>query len=404
VGFGAALLTLTGPAGAASPTIGGCSIFPVDNVWNARIDGLPVAASSAAYISTIGATKTMHPDFGAGLWDGGPIGIPFVTVPGNQPGVPVTVDYDDESDPGPYPVPDNPPIEGGPDGDGDRHILVLDTGHCVLHELYYAFPKPGGGWHAGSGAVFNLSSNALRPDTWTSADAAGLPILPGLVRYEEVAAGGIRHAIRFTAPATQKRHVWPARHDAPSNTSASVPPMGQRFRLKASFDISGFSPVMQVILTAMKRYGIILADNGSAWYVSGVPDSRWDDDDLGSSFHSIPGSAFEAVDVTSLMVSPSSGQARPAPLPPLPPAPPPPPVQMHTLTVRVAGGPGIVASRTPGLRCTAGVCTASFPAGADITLKAAGGAFRDWSGDCSGQDTSVVTMTQGCSVTARFEP
>jgi hypothetical protein len=181
--------------------------------------------------------------------------------------------------------------------------------------------------------------------------------------------------------------------------------MGQRFRLKASFDISGFSPVMRVILTAMKRYGIILVDNGSAWYVSGVPDPRWDDDDLVSSFHSIPGSAFEAVDVTSLMVSASSGQARPAPLPPLPPAPSPSqPVQMHTLTVRVAGGPGIVASRTPGLRCTAGVCTASFPAGAEVTLKAAGGAFRDWSGDCSGPGTCVVTMTTGRSVTARFQP
>jgi hypothetical protein len=222
----------------------------------------------------------MHPDFGAGMWDGGPIGIPFVTVPGDQPRVSVTFDYDDESDPGPYPVPVNPPIEGGPDSDDDRHILVLDTGECVLYELYYAFPKPDGGWHAGSGAVFDLSSNELRPNTWTSADAAGLPILPGLVRYDEVAAGDIRHAIRFTAPVTQKRHVWPARHDASSNTSTSVPPMGQRFRLKAAFDISSFSPAMPVILTAMKRYGIILADNGSAWFVSGVPDPRWDDDDL----------------------------------------------------------------------------------------------------------------------------
>ena len=275
-----------------------------------------MAANSAAYVSTIGTTRTMHPDFGAGLWDGGPIGIPFVTVPApDQPRVSVTFDYDDESDPGPYPVPANPPIEGGPDSDGDRHILVLDTGECVLYELYYAFPKPDGGWHAGSGAVFDLSSNALRPNTWTSADAAGLPILPGLVRYDEVAAGEIRHAIRFTAPVTQKRHVWPARHDASSNTSASVPPMGQRFRLKASFDISSFSPAMQVILTAMKRYGMILADNGSAWYVSGAPDARWDDDDLVRSFHRIPGSAFEAVNASSLMISADSGQARPAPLP-----------------------------------------------------------------------------------------
>jgi hypothetical protein len=400
LGLGAAVLAQAEPANAAGPAIGGCSIFRVDNIWNARVDGLPVAPNSAAWVSTIGTTRTMHPDFGAGMWDGGPIGIPFVTVPGDQPRVPVTFDYDDESDPGPYPVPVNPPIEGGPDSEGDRHILVLDTGQCVLYELYYAFPKPGGGWHAGSGAVFDLGSHALRPNTWTSADAAGLPILPGLVRYDEVAAGEIRHAIRFTAPVTQKRHVWPARHDASSNTSASVPPMGQRFRLKASFDISSFSPAMRVILTAMKRYGIILADNGSAWYVSGAPDPRWNDDDLVRSFHRIPGSAFEAVDASSLMISANSGQARPAPLPPAPP----PPVKTYTLTVKVTGGPGTVTSRIPGLRCSAGACGASFPAGTQVTLTTSGGTLRDWSGDCSGRGTCFVTMTKARSVTARFRP
>ena len=405
LGFGAALLMAAAPARAAGPSIGGCSIFPFDNIWNARVDGLPVAANSAAYVSTIGTTRTMHPDFGAGMWDGGPIGIPFVMVPADQLGVAVTFDYDDESDPGPYPIPADPPIEGGPNSGGDRHILVLDTGHCLLYELYYAFPSAGGGWHAGSGAVFDLISDVLRPDTWTSADAAGLPILPGLVRYDEVAAGEIRHAIRFTAPVTQKRHVWPARHDASSNTSASVPPMGQRFRLKASFEISSVSPEMRVILTAMKRYGIILADNGSAWYVSGAPDSRWNDDDLVSSFHRIPGSAFEAVDTSSLMISADSGQARPAPLPPLPPAPPPPPpAKTYTLTVKVTGGPGTVTSRVPGLRCSAGVCGASFPAGTKVTLMTSGGTLRDWSGDCSGRGTCTVTMTKARSVTARFQP
>jgi hypothetical protein len=247
--------------------------------------------------------------------------------------------------------------------------------------------------------VFDLSSNELRPDTWTSADAAGLPILPGLVRYDEVAAGEIRHAIRFTAPVTRNRHVWPARHDASSNTSTSVPPMGQRFRLKASFDISGFSPAMQVILTAMKRYGIILADNGSAWYVSGAPDPRWNDDDLVSSFHRIPGSAFEAVDVSTLMVTADSGEARPAPLPP-----PPAPVKTYTLTVKVTGGPGIVTSRIPGIRCTAGVCAASFPAGTRVVLTPSGGSLRDWRGDCSGRGTCAVTMYKAHSVTARFKP
>jgi hypothetical protein len=250
----------------------------------------------------------VHADFGSGEWDGAPIGIPYVVVPGSQPKVSVSFDYADESDPGPYPIPANPPIEGGPDGDGDRHILIVDQGQCKLYELYDAYPQPNGAWTAGSGAIFDLRANALRPATWTSADAAGLPILPGLARYDEVAAGEIRHALRFTAPHTQNQYLWPARHQAGS-ADTSLPPMGQRFRLKSSFNIASFGPQSQVLLKAMQTYGIILADNGSSWYISGVPDERWDNDDL-HDLGRIPGSAFEAVDSSSLMIHPDSGQAR----------------------------------------------------------------------------------------------
>ena len=214
-----------------------------------------------------------------------------------------------ESDPGPYPIPPNAPIEGGAGSSGDRHVLVVDKGTCRLYELFSAYPNGDGSWRAYSGAVFDLRSNALRPDTWTSADAAGFPILPGLVRYDEVASGVIRHAIRFTAPQTRDAHVWPATHDASSLTGAQYPPMGQRFRLKASFDESSFSPQVQVILRAMKTYGIVLADNGSPWFISGAPDARWNNTVL-HELHRVPGSAFEAVDVRSLQVAPRSGQAR----------------------------------------------------------------------------------------------
>jgi hypothetical protein len=251
----------------------------------------------------------VHADFGSGTWDGGPIGIPYVDVPGSQPKVAVTFDYDDESDPGPYPIPPGAPIEGGPSSDGDRHVLVLDRDNCILYELYHAFPQPDGSWDAGSGAIFDLGSHALRPAGWTSADAAGLPILPGLVRYDEVAAGEIRHALRFTAPQTRRAYVWPARHYASSLTGMQYPPMGQRFRLRADFDISGFSDEVQVILQALKRYGMILADNGSPWFISGAPDGGWDDDAL-HDLHQVHGSDFEAVDVSSLMVDPDSGQVR----------------------------------------------------------------------------------------------
>jgi hypothetical protein len=289
-----------------------CGVFPADNIWNTPVDNLPVDSNSAAYISTIGPNSTLHPDFGSGVWPPGsssPIGIPYVTVPGTQPEVQVSFDYSDESDPGPYPIPGNAPIEGGAQSDGDRHVLVIDTGNCLLYELYYAFPQSDGSWHAGSGAIFDLKSDNLRPAGWTSVDAAGLPIFPGLVRYDEVASGEIRHALRFTAPQTRKAYVWPARHYASSLTATNYPPMGQRFRLKAGFDISAFSPQTQVILTALKRYGIILADNGSSWYISGAPDSRWNNDVL-HELGQVAGSNFEAVDVSSLMVSPDSAAVK----------------------------------------------------------------------------------------------
>ena len=314
-----AVATIPVSAGAASPTISGCPIFPSDNIWNTQIDTLPVDANSAAYITTIGPTVGVHPDFGSGLWDGAPMGIPYNVVPGTQPKVPISFDYPDESDPGPYPIPPNPQIEGGSQSTGDRHVLVLDSDNGSLYETWSTYPNADGSWHAGSGAIFNLKSNALRPSGWTSSDAAGLPILPGLLRYDEVASGEITHALRFTVPKTRMAYLWPARHYASSLTATNYPPMGQRFRLKASFDISGFSAQTQVILRALQKYGMFLADNGSAWYISGAPDSRWNNDVLVSELKKVTGSAFEAVDESSLMVNPDSGQARTTPSNNLPP-------------------------------------------------------------------------------------
>ena len=305
-------LPLITKPGTPPPQIAGCDIFPGDHIWNTPIDDLPVHPNSANYINTIGANQGLHADFGSGVWPPGsnsPIGIPYIDVPGSQPLVPVTfIWWPDESDDGPYPIPTNAPIEGGPDGDGDRHVIVLDRGSCMLYEMYSAFPQSNGSWEAGNGAVYDLNSYDLRPDGWTSADAAGLPILPGLVRYDEVASGEIRHAIRFTAPDTQANHLWPARHDASSLTGANYPPMGLRLRLRADFDISTYPPEIQVILQAFKTYGLILADNGSAWYISGVPDARWDNDML-HEMDDITGADFEVVDVSSLMINPNSGQA-----------------------------------------------------------------------------------------------
>ena len=251
----------------------------------------------------------MHPDFGAGLWEGGPIGIPFAEAGSSTRRESVAFDYADESDPGPYPIPAEAPIEGGADSDGDRHILILETDECRLYELYDARPGPDG-WTAGSGAIFDLRSNGLRPTGWTSADAAGLPILPGLVRFEEVAAGEIRHALRFTAPRTQRAYIWPARHFASDLTDGALPPMGQRFRLRREFDIEGFSPKVQVILRALQDYGMMLADNGSPWFLSGVPDDRWDNETL-RELGRVQGRDFEAVDVSGLTVDLESAQASP---------------------------------------------------------------------------------------------
>lgn len=305
-----ATFTMTSVGFASSPQIAGCDIFPCDSIWNWPVDYLPVDSNSSDYIESIGASDFVHPDFGSGLWEGAPIGIPFVDVPGTQPSVAVTFGYADESDPGPYPVPPNAPIEGGELSSGDRHVLVLDRDACVLYELYSAYKNPDDSWNAGSGAIFDLSSHGHRPDGWTSADAAGLPILPGLVRYEEVAVGEIRHAIRFTVSQTRRAYVWPARHFASSLTEEQYPPMGQRFRLKKDFDISGFSYQAKVILEAMKIYGLILADNGSDWFISGVPDDRWDNDQL-RELRQVTGAAFEAVDVMALLSDPDTTRIRP---------------------------------------------------------------------------------------------
>lgn len=293
---------------AAPPTIAGCPLQPADNIWNVPVDQLPLDPQSDAYVNTIGRTRHVHADFGSGTWDGFPIGIPYTTVPGTQPKSSVSFWWPGESDPGPYPIPPNPPIEGDPNGDGDRHLLIVDRDNCKLYELYAAH-QVNGQWQAGSGAIFDLNSNALRPAGWTSADAAGLPILPGLARYDEVAAGEINHALRFTAPQTRSAYVWPAQHEASDLTGAQYPPMGQRFRLKASFVIDNrFSPPAQVILRALKKYGMILADNGSSWYISGAPDERWNNTVL-HQLDVVTGDDFEAVDVSSLMVNVNSGQA-----------------------------------------------------------------------------------------------
>ncbi len=286
------------------PIIANCPVFPANNFWNARIDALPVHPDSDSWIDSIGRGESFHMDFGSGEWEGGPIGIPFNVVAGSTvPKYDAEFYYPDESDPGSYPIPDNPNIEWG----SDHHILVVDTETCTLYETY-DMSFEGGQWFGGSGAIWDLNSNALRPETWTSADAAGLPILPGLVRYDEIDAGEIKHALRFTAEETAG-YIWPARHQT-SDPQNGVPPMGARFRLKADYDISGFPREMQIILQAMKSYGIVLADNGSNWYVSGAPDERWDNDML-HLLDVLTGDDFEAVDTSVLMVDVDSGETRP---------------------------------------------------------------------------------------------
>ena len=296
---------LIAPAGYAA-SLAGCPILPADNIWNAPVNDLPVAADSGLMIATIGATTGLHADFGQGEWDNAKIGIPITVVDSTQSLVPIVFDYADESDPGPYPIPPDAAVEGEPN-DGDRHVLVLNQDNCMLYELFYSWLQADDSWTAASGAVYDLASNDLRPAGWTSADAAGLPILPGLVRYAEAASGTIDHAIRFTVSLSQDQYVWPARHKASNNSGDQYPPMGQRFRLKEDVDITGFPVIIQTILQAMKTYGIIVADNGSDWYISGEPSESWNNDNL-QRLGEIKGADFEAVDVSSLMVDSDSGQ------------------------------------------------------------------------------------------------
>ncbi len=275
-----------------------CPVFPPDNPWNQRVDRLPVAKNSAKLVASIGLHRPVHPDFGT-VYAGAPNGIPFVVVSGRTRRVTVSFQYADESDRGPYPIPRNAPIEGGPSSSGDRHVIVVDSATCTDYELFAAYPHRGGAyWTAGSGAIFNLRSDRLRPAGWTSADAAGLPILPGLARYNDVARGSIDHALRFTAPCTAPRYVYPARHEA-STCSGIYPPMGLRVRLKASVNISGLPYEARVVAQALKTYGMILADNGSPWYISGAPNPRWNDDAL-HQLDQLSGNDFEVVDTSSL--------------------------------------------------------------------------------------------------------
>jgi hypothetical protein len=292
LGLGAATLAPARPLPGAKR----CPIFPRSSHWNKRVDKLPVHPRSTAMVAAVGASRESRANFGSGTWQGGPIGVPYITVSKRQRRVPVSFDYADESDPGPYPIPPNAPIEGEP----DRHLIVVDRSRCRLYELFAAYPQGGGtSWRAGSGAIWNLRSNRLRPRGSTSADAAGLPILPGLARYDEVRRGKIDHALRITVPRTRRAYLYPARHFASSDDDPDLPAMGQRVRLKRGFDVSRFPRQSRVVLRALKRYGALVADNGAAWFVSGAPNRRWDNDDL-QSFSWVRGSDFEFVDTGRL--------------------------------------------------------------------------------------------------------
>jgi hypothetical protein len=301
---GALLLIAVVGAGASLPAAGAghrkthrsagpheysCPILPASNPLNADISRARVDPNSARYVASIGEALHLHADFGANP----SYGIPFAVVGAHQPKVPIEFnEYGEESDRGPYPVPPDAPVEGAGE-EGDRHVLVLQEQTCILYELYHA-SRHGSGWQAGSGATFNLRSNALRPEGWTSADAAGLPIFPLLARYGEVHAGAIRHALRVTVARTQRGYIHPAIHYASSSSDPSLPPMGLRLRLRAAYSLAGFHGQALVVLRALKRYGLIVADNGSSWFITGAPDLRWSDEDL-NQLKSVPGSAFEAV-------------------------------------------------------------------------------------------------------------
>jgi hypothetical protein len=291
------------PAIAAATTAAGasgCPVFPADNVWNASVRSLPLASDSANFIQSMGPDAGVHADFGPRA------GYEFAVVKDDIPPANVMLtDYAGESDPGPYRIPDNAPLEAG----SDHHVLTIDEFHCQLYELFGAQHQGPGSWTAASGAIFDLRSNKMRHADWTSADAAGLPVLPGLVRYDEVKAGRIGHALRFTTPSTRNVYVWPARHKASNKTDPALPPMGQRFRLRASFDLTSFSPEARVILAALQEYGMFLADNGSKWFLSGAMDSRWPSE-IVEELRQVHGSDFEAVDSSPMMVDPDSAQVK----------------------------------------------------------------------------------------------
>jgi hypothetical protein len=289
-------LAIAAPAAAYPlPQAPDCPIFPATSVWNKPVNRLPVREDSRTIVNSIGASLRLHADFGSGLWDGGPIGIPITVVDSTTSRSSVDFEYADESDAGPYPIPDDVSIEGGPSADGDRHAVIVDSESCSLYELFSLYPS----WSAGSGAIWDLGSNALRPRGWTSADAAGLPILPGLARHDEVAAGSIDHALRFTVRRSRRAYIYPARHFASPYTSRTLPPMGLRVRLRLNYPTTSFPPQARLVLRALKRYGMIVADNGSSWYVSGAPDPDWDNDDL-HTLGRIKGSDFRVVDTSSL--------------------------------------------------------------------------------------------------------
>jgi hypothetical protein len=288
VALAGALAATTRPARAAAPgklgpgaSLEGRRIFPANDLWNTPIDHEEVDTLSTMILRRLGLDKPLHPDFGT-VYRGVPNGIPYTVVPGNQPRVPVTFRYADESDPGPYPVPPDAPIEGGPNGDGDRHVLIVDPQNNKLYELFSARPEQNGrSWSAGSGAIFDLDKSPARPLGWTSADAAGLPVFPGLVRYDEVVGQGVvNHAFRFTVERSRRAYIPPARHFASPRTDIDFPPMGLRVRLKRAFDIRKFPASARVILQALQTHGMILADNGGDWFLSGAPDPRWDDEEL----------------------------------------------------------------------------------------------------------------------------
>ena len=296
---GVALLAT--PAGTGADPLPGapaCEVFPSNNVWNQRVDRLPIKKGSRRIIRSIGLGEGLHADFGSGRWQGGPIGIPVTVVPADQKRSRVRFTYRSESDKGPYPIPRDVRIEGGRDSDGDRHAIIVDRKDCRLYELF-ALRRKNGRWRAGSGAIWDLGSNRLRPKGWTSADAAGLPILPGLARYDEVKRGVIDHALRFTVSRTRRKYIYPARHFASDLTSADLPPMGLRVRLKRSFDIAGYPRQARVVLKALKRYGMIVADNGSDWFISGAPHSKWNNDAL-HRLGDVAGRNFVVVDTSDL--------------------------------------------------------------------------------------------------------